>query len=76
MKNKTFEQRKFKRKETLGQYLHRRIKSGDEVNTTFHLIKVPSTEEIDFYILQYRTKEGHSEWPDRFQRNFWVEDEN
>ena len=45
--SKTFEQRKFKRKETLGQYIHRRMESADEVNTIFHLIKVPSADELD-----------------------------
>ena len=76
MKDKTYEQRKFKRKETLGEYLKKRIESGDVVNTTFHLIKVPSADELDFYIQQYKIKEGHSEWSERFQRNFWVEDED
>ena len=73
---KTFEQRKFKRKETLGEYLKKRIESGEEVNTTFHLIKVPTVDELDFYIQQYKIKEGHSEWSERFQQNIWIEDEN
>jgi len=73
---KTFEQRKYKRKLTLGEYLKKRIESGDEVNTTFHLIKVPTVEELEFYIQQYKIKEGHSEWSERFQQNIWIEDEN
>ena len=76
MKDKTFEQRKFKRKETLGQYIHRRMESADEVNTIFHLIKVPSADELDFYIQQYKVKSGHSEWSETYKRNFWVEDED
>ena len=72
---KTYEQRKFKRKETLGEYLKRRIESGDEVNTTFHLIKVPTVDELDFYILQYKIKEGHSEWSETYKKNIWIEDE-
>ncbi len=72
---KTFEQRKFKRKLTLGEYLKKRIESGDEVNTTFHLIKVPSADELEYYIQQYKIKEGHSEWSETYKRNFWVEDE-
>ena len=78
MKDKTFEQRKFKRKETLGQYIHRRMESGDEVNTTFHLIKVPTESELEFWIQQFKTKDccGHSEWSERFQRNIWVKDED
>ena len=76
MKNKTYEQRRYKRKLTLGEYLKKRIESGEEVNTTFHLIKVPSADELDFYIQQYKTKEGHSEWSEKYQRNFWIEDED
>ena len=76
MKNKTYEQRRYKRKLTLGEYLKKRIESGEEVNTSFHLIKVPSADELDFYIQQYKTKEGHSEWSEKYQRNFWIEDED
>ena len=72
---KTFEQRKYKRKLTLGEYLKKRIESGDEVNTTFHLIKVPTADELEFYIQQYKIKSGHSEWSEEYQRNFWIEDE-
>ena len=61
---KTFEQRKFKRKDTLGEYLKKRIKN-----------EVPTVDELDFYILQYKIKEGHSEWSETFQRNIWIEDE-
>ena len=75
MKDKTFEQRKFKRKETLGQYIHRRMEGGDEVNTIFHLIKVPSADELEYYIQQYKIKEGHSEWSEVLKKNIWIEDE-
>ena len=61
---KTFEQRKFKRKETLGEYLKKRIKN-----------KVPNVDELDFYILQYKIKEGHSEWSETYKKNIWIEDE-
>ena len=73
--SKTFEQRKFKRKETLGKYIHRRMEGGDEVNTTFHLIKVPSADELEYYIQQYKVKEGHSEWSEELKKNIWIEDE-
>ena len=76
MKNKTYEQRRYKRKLTLGEYLKKRIESGEEVNTTFHLIKVPSADELDFYIQQYKIKEGHSEWSENYQKNIWIEDED
>lgn len=62
---KTFEQRKFKRKETLGEYLKKRIKNN-----------VPTADELDFYIQQYKVKSGHSEWSETYKRNFWVEDED
>ena len=75
MKDKTFEQRKFKRKETLGQFIHRRMESADEVNTIFHLIKVPSADELEYYIQQYKVKEGHSEWSETYKKNIWIEDE-
>ena len=75
MKNKTYEQRRYKRKLTLGEYLKKRIESGEEVNTTFHLIKVPTADELEFYIQQYKIKEGHSEWSETFQKNIWIEDE-
>tara|TARA_B100000586_G_C19842031_1_gene314990 strand:- start:324 stop:569 length:246 start_codon:yes stop_codon:yes gene_type:complete len=73
--SKTFEQRKFKRKETLGQYIHRRMESADEVNTIFHLIKVPSADELEYYIQQYKIKEGHSKWSEELKKNIWIEDE-
>jgi len=61
---KTFEQRKYKRKETLGQYLIKRINKNTDL------------EELDFYIQQYKIKEGHSEWSESFQKNIWIEDED
>ena len=60
---KTFEQRKFKRKETLGEYLKKRINKNMD------------SEELDFYIQQYKIKEGHSEWSETYQKNIWIEDE-
>ena len=65
MNDKTFEQRKFKRKLTLGEYLKKRIKN-----------KVPTADELEFYIQQYKIKEGHSEWSTRFKQNIWIEDED
>ena len=65
MIDKTYEQRKFKRKETLGEYLKKRIKN-----------KVPTADELEFYIQQYKIKEGHSEWSTRFKQNIWIEDED
>jgi len=60
----------------LAKYLHKRMETQDKVNTTFHLIKVPTEDELTFWIGQFRTQSsnGHSEWSDRYQRNIWVDD--
>jgi NAD(P)H-dependent FMN reductase len=60
----------------LAKYLRKRMESQDEVNTVFHLIKVPTEDELEYYIQQYKIKEGHSEWSETYKRNFWVEDED
>ena len=60
---KTYEQRKYKRKETLGEYLKKRINKNTD------------SEELDFYIQQYKIKEGHSEWSEELKKNIWIEDE-
>ena len=74
MKNKTYDQRKYKRKETLGEYLHRRILEG-LVNYRKTWSKIPDADELDFYIQQYKIKEGHSIWSEKLQRNIWIEDD-
>jgi hypothetical protein len=53
------------------------MESQDEVNTVFHLIKVPTEDELEFWIQQFKVKDfcGHSEWSERFQRNIWIKDE-
>ena len=60
----------------LAKYLNERMKTGDEVNTTFHLIKVPTEDELAFWIQQHQLKHcsGHYEWSKRFKRNMWVKD--
>jgi hypothetical protein len=72
---KTYEQQKYKRKLTLGEYLKKRIESGEEVNTTFHLIKVPTADELDFFVQQYKIKKGYSEWSERYKINMWIKDD-
>ena len=61
----------------LAKYLRKRMETQDEVNTTFHLINVPTEDELEFWIQQFRTRDcvGHSEWSERFQRNIWIKDE-
>ena len=53
------------------------METQDKVNTTFHLIKVPTESELEFWIQQFKTKDccGHSEWSERFQRNIWIKDD-
>jgi hypothetical protein len=60
----------------LAKYLNACMQS-DEVNTTFHLIKVPSIDELEFWIQQHRLSHcsGHYEWSKRFKKNMWVSDE-
>ena len=60
----------------LAKYLHKRMSTQDKVNTTFHLIKVPTEDELVFWIQQFRTQgsNGHSKWSERYQRNMWVSD--
>jgi hypothetical protein len=60
----------------LAKYLRKRMETQDEVNTVFHLIKVPDEDELEFWIGQFKTRKcvGHSEWSERFQRNIWVSD--
>ena len=55
MKNKTHYQSKYKRKETLGEYLHSRILEG-LVNYRKTWSKIPDVDELDFYIQQYKIK--------------------
>ena len=60
----------------LATYLHKRISTQDKVNTTFHLINVPTIDELEFYIEQFQLRKsiGHSEWSERYQSNQWVDD--
>jgi hypothetical protein len=52
------------------------METQGEVNTVFHLIKVPTEDELEFWIQQFKTRKciGHSEWSERFQCNIWIED--
>ena len=60
----------------LAKYLHDRMETQDKVNTIFHLMKVPTEDELVFWIGQFRTRgsNGHSEWSERYQCNVWVDD--
>jgi len=64
--------------EKLAKYLRKRMETQDKVNTVFHLIKVPTEDDLEFWIQQFQGRDfiGHSEWSERFQQNIWIEDEN
>jgi hypothetical protein len=53
------------------------METQDEVNTIWHLIKVPTEDELAFWIQQFKTRKcnGHSEWSDMYKRNIWIKDE-
>ena len=76
VENKTFKQRKYKRKETLGQYLRKRMDgcTVKGVHGEWLYVEEPFAEELDFWIQQYKIKEGHSKWYEMLQRNIWIED--
>ena len=61
----------------LAKYLHKRMETQDKVNTIFHLIKVPTETELEFWIQQFKTRDccGHSEWSELYKRNIWIKDE-
>ena len=61
----------------LAKYLRKRMETQDKVNTVFHLMKVPTEDELVFWIQQFKTRKcvGHSEWSERYQRNMWIIDE-
>jgi len=62
----------------LAKYLHERMETKDKVNTTFHLIKVPTEDELAFWIQQHQLKHcaGYFEWSEQFKRNMWVTNED
>jgi hypothetical protein len=41
----------------LAEYLRKRMETQEEVNTVFHLIKVPTVSELTFWITQFKTKD-------------------
>ena len=61
----------------LAKYLRKEMQTQGYVNTVFHLIKVPTEDELAFWIQQFKTKDccGHSEWSELYKRNIWIKDE-
>ncbi len=62
----------------LAKYLRKRMETQDEVNTTFHLINVPTEDELESWIQQFKGKDfcGHSEWNEMYQCNMWIKEDN
>jgi hypothetical protein len=60
----------------LAKYLRKEMKTQGEVNTTFHLIKVPTEDDLEFWVQQFQCKDcvGHSEWSEKFQKNIWIKE--
>jgi hypothetical protein len=60
----------------LAKYLRKEMQTQGYVNTVFHLIKVPTENELAYWIEGFKTRKcvGHSEWSERYQRNIWVSD--
>ena len=40
----------------LAKYLRKRMETQDKVNTVFHLIKVPTENELAFWIQQFKAR--------------------
>ena len=68
-----------KTKQTLGQYLKKRMKGCrvTGVHGEWLYVKEPLADELDFYIQQFKIKDssGHSEWSEGYQKNIWIKDE-
>jgi len=64
--------------EELAKYIKKRMKGCrvKGVHGEWLYVEEPFEEELDFWIQQYKIKEGHSEWSETFQRNIWIEDED
>ena len=65
---------KVKQKKSLSQYIQKQIQKG-LVNCHGTWSKIPSENELEFWLQQYKIKSGHTEWSERFQRNIWIEDD-
>ena len=66
---------KVKRKKLLSQYIQKQIQKS-LVNCYGTWSKIPSENELEFWIQQYKIKSGHTEWSEKFQKNIWIEDES
>jgi|TARA_B100000959_G_scaffold107959_1_gene113719 hypothetical protein len=72
---KTYEQKKYKRKLTLGQYLYKEILDLSW-SSRGELWQKLDSDTLEMWIQQYKIKEGHSEWSEKYQKNIWIVDED
>ena len=63
--------------EELAKYIMKRMKGCrvKGVHGEWLYVEEPVEDELEFWIQQYKIKEGHSEWSESLQRNIWIEDE-
>ena len=63
--------------EELAKYIKKRMKGCrvKGVHGEWLYVEEPFEDELDFWIQQYKIKEGHTEWSESLQRNIWIEDE-
>ena len=79
----TYEQKKYKRKQTLCEYIYEEINKHQcdvDVRRTRPMTWPAgfyfNSSDLEFWIQQYKIKEGHTEWSEKFKRNIWIEDED
>ena len=59
----------------LAQYLYKRITEDGLVNCRSTWCQVPTEDELEFWVQQYKIKSGHTVWSEKFQRNIWFEND-
>jgi hypothetical protein len=60
----------------LAEYLNKRIKEDGLGNYRSTWCQVPTEEDLEFWIQQFKTRGsvGHSEWNEMYQCNMWIKD--
>jgi len=61
----------------LAKYLSKRIKEDGLVNCRSTWCQVPTEDELEFWVQQFKVKGNvvHSEWSERYKINLWIKDE-
>ena len=80
----TYEQKKYKRKQTLGEYIYEEMNKHQcdvDVRRTQPMTWPAgfyfNSSDLEFWIQQFHCRKflGHTEWSDKWQRNIWIPDE-